>query len=389
MKTINKIIWVNFLHIYQPPWQSVGMLQKIAIESYDYLLTLLEKYPHFTFSLSITGDLIEQLDVLRPDLLKRLQKLAKSGRVEIVACAKYHPVLPLVPASEVKLQIKLNQETLKHYFDIKKIKGFYLPEMAYSDSVAKIVKNMGFDWLILDPICFDGPLESNILYQAKNYGLKIIFRDRQVSKGYPPEIIFHKLTKLKKSETIITATDGEMYGHQHDDWQGHIEKILQNKNLQVLTVGQYLNNLKIKKEINLRPASWESSTIELKNKIPYALWCNPKNKIHQSMWQLVAATFKLVDKYQKDKNLSVARHHLDRGLSSCSFWWASGQKPSAFSPVTWNPDMIEAGVLEIVRSVRALDRPEPKEKIKIEKIYLKILAAIWTTHWQKYHQKYD
>lgn len=389
MKTANKIIWVNFLHIYQPPWQHAGMLQKIAIESYDYLLTLLEKYPHFTFSLSITGDLIDQLDILRPDLLKRLQKLVKSGRLEIVATAKYHPVLPLIPVSEVQRQIKLNQETLKHYFGTKKIKGFYLPEMAYSDSVAKIVKNMGFDWLILDPICLDGPLESNILYQAKNSGLKIIFRDRQVSKGYPPEIIFHKLTKLKNSENIITATDGEIYGHQHDDWQGHIEKILQNKNLQVLTVGQYLKTLKIKNIIDLKNASWETTKTELKNKIPYALWANPKNQIHQSMWQLSDAAGKLVAKYQKDKNLTVARRHLDRGLSSCSFWWASGQKPSAFSPVTWNPDMIEAGVLEIVRSVRALDRPTAKEKIKIEKIYLKILADIWTTHWQKYHQKYD
>jgi len=36
---VNKITWVNFLHIYQPPWQSKGVVEQVASESYDYLLT--------------------------------------------------------------------------------------------------------------------------------------------------------------------------------------------------------------------------------------------------------------------------------------------------------------------------------------------------------------
>ena len=34
---MKKITWVNFLHIYQPPWQEKGIIEQVAIESYDYI----------------------------------------------------------------------------------------------------------------------------------------------------------------------------------------------------------------------------------------------------------------------------------------------------------------------------------------------------------------
>ena len=141
---VNKINWINFLHIYQPPWQHKGVIDQISSESYEYLVTLFEKYPNFRASINITGNLVEQLDEYRPDLLKRLQALVSKGHIELTSSAKYHALLPLLKKEEIKRQIELNQEVLAQYFDIDKIKGFYMPEMAYSDDVAKIVKNLGF-----------------------------------------------------------------------------------------------------------------------------------------------------------------------------------------------------------------------------------------------------
>ena len=78
---MKKITWVNFLHIYQPPWQQRGILEQIASESYEYLLTLWEKYPKFKTTLNITGNLVEQWQDIRPDLLKRLQRLVKKNQI--------------------------------------------------------------------------------------------------------------------------------------------------------------------------------------------------------------------------------------------------------------------------------------------------------------------
>lgn len=383
----NKITWINFLHIYQPPWQNKAILGQIASESYKYLLMLFERYPNFKASLNITGSLVEQLNDYHPELLKRLQSLVNKGQIELCSSAKYHAILPLLSKSEIQRQIELNQEILAKYFDIHKVKGFYMPEMAYSDQVAKIVKKIGFEWIIIDEINYQGEVQTDTFYIHKQTKLKVVFRNRAISKSYPAEVIYKKLKKNSNSKTIITATDGEIYGHFHEDWQGHVEKILQNNNLLVKTVAQYLQEAKDEKLINLRPASWESSELELEQRIPFALWNNPKNKIHQSLWRLVALATKLVAKYKQDENLSWARQHLDRGVSSCTFWWASVQKPSDFSSVTWNPDMIDSGLEELIRAIRSLSLASTKEKIKAEKIYLDIKKNTWFTHWSKYNKK--
>ena len=384
---MKKITWVNFLHIYQPPWQDKGVIEQVAIESYDYLLTLLEKYPKFTASLNITGSLIEQLAEIRPDLLERLQGLVKKNKIELAASAKYHALLPLLPKKEIVRQIKLSQEVLAKYFS-QKIIGFYLPEMAYSKEVAEIIKKQGYEWIILDAINYDQEVDNNILYEIKDIGLKVVFRDRQISKSYPAEIIYKKLKfKNLKPITIITGTDGEMYGHFHEDWQGHLEKILQNENLQVQTISEYLAELKETKKIELRAASWETTEAELKRHVPFALWQDPKNKIHKSLWQLVKLAITVIHQYPQDENFKWARWHLDRGLSSCTFWWASATKPSQFSPLTWNPDMIDNGSEELVRSIRSLKKATTSQKLKAERLYIQVKKITWETHWHKYNKQ--
>ncbi len=382
----NKITWVNFLHIYQPPWQDRGVIEQISAESYEYLLALFEKYPQFKCTLNIVGSLVDQLAEVRPDLLKKLVALVKKGQIELTGSAKYHALLPLIDSAEIERQIKLNQETLNKYFDSKKISGFYLPEMAFDYKSAEVVKHRGFHWLILDPMSYQGRVENDTLYLDEKTGLNVVFRDREISKTYPAEAIFHKLRKDLRGETIVTATDGEIYGHHHEDWQGHLEKILGSKNLEVVTVSEYIKKLQAKEKIILRPASWESTVEELGKKIPFALWADPKNKIHKSLWRLVKLASQLVSKYQGDKNWHWSRNHLDRGLSSCTFWWASAKKPSDFSPLTWNPDMIDNGSEELIRAVRSLDKATSREKIKAEKIYIDIKKNTWLTHWLKYHK---
>lgn len=383
---MKKITWVNFLHIYQPPWQQAGVVRQAAIESYDYLFSLLEKYPRFRATINITGSLIKQLEEISPELLASLQSLVARNKVELTGSAMYHALLPLIPEEEVVRQIRLNEEILKKYFS-QKITGFYLPEMAYSNNVAKVIKKLGYHWIILDQVNYQGEVDNKALYEIKDIGLKVIFRNRDISKSYPAEVIYKKLNKLAEEEIIITGTDGEMYGHYHEDWQGHIEKVLQNKQVEVLTCSQYLASLSKVKKISLRTAGWETTAKDLQQKIPFALWQHPKNKIHQLLWKLVSWSSKTVKKYPQDENFYWARRHLDRGLSSCTFWWASAVKPSEFSPLTWNPDMIDNGSEELIRSVRSLSSATKEEKLKAEGIYIELKKITWETHWQKYHRK--
>ena len=381
---MKKITWVNFLHIYQPPWQTVGVVQQIASQSYEYLIALFKKYPQYKASINISGCLLDMLFELRPDLIKELQTLVKSGQVELTGSSQFHALLPLLDKEEVVRQIKLQENTLGKYFPKYRPKGFYLPEMAYSPEVAKLIKKLGYQWIILDPICTTERVDNQILYTIKNIGLQVVFRNREISKKYPAEEIFHKLAKDFGQETIITATDGEVYGHRHEDWQGHIEKVVSYKNVETKTVSKYLSGLKQKNNIDLRIGTWESSEVELKNKTPFILWADPKNKIHQDLWSLVKLASHLIKKYAKDPSYQWARAHLDQAMTSCTFWWASDRKLSDFSPLTWHPDMIDNGVEELVRSVRSLERASRSEKMQAEKLYLNIKKNTWTIHWKKY-----
>ena len=65
-----------------------------------------------------------------------------------------------------------------------------MPEMAYSIEAAKIIKSLGYEWIILDEIAMNGKLgevDFAKIYFDENSGLKIIFRNRQLSKSYVPD----------------------------------------------------------------------------------------------------------------------------------------------------------------------------------------------------------
>jgi alpha-amylase/alpha-mannosidase (GH57 family) len=380
------LYWSDFLHIYQPPQQDPEILNQVTKESYLKIIKLLNLYPKLKITLNISGSLLEQLDhngYIK--VINDLKQLIKKGKIEIVGSAMYHPILPLLPEKEIKRQIELHNEIcLKRFGKAYKPTGFYIPEMAYSKSVAKIVKQMGFKWIILDEINFPGKtIDVNTKYKIKNNGLNVVFRNRKFSKSFPPESIVNSLENIK-DKYLITAHDGELYGHWHKNGDKDYKKAYTHKDIKPITISQYLKQLKTTKEISPKKASWESTPEELKNKMPYALWDNPKNKIHQLLWQLRALAIKSVSKNSNDPQYIWSRGHLDRGLASCSWWWAAEKRPDIFSPITWNPTEIEKGLKELINSIRSLQNLNPQTKLEAEKIYISLTKAIWHKHWKKY-----
>ena len=386
---IKKIIWVNFLHFYQPPTALNEIVIEATDKSYKRIIRALKCNPKINFTLNITGCLLEKLaDLGYSNLINDLKNLVSSGQIELTGSAAWHPLLALLPKQEIVRQIKINQKILQKYFGAKlKLKGFFIPEAAYGVKVAKIVKKLNYRWIMLDEISADiksNQLDFSNLYIDKNSGLKILFRQRQDSKKYPPQTIFKLIEELKE-KMVITATDAELYGLRHQDFSGTFEKLLKRPEIKTLTASEYLAGLSQSKKITLRASSWESTEKELKNNLPYFLWHNKKNKIQTMLWQLANLAISTVNKYPEDQNYSWARQHLDNGLASCTFWWASAHDFRLYGPISWNPDEIEKGANELIRSIRALADPKTKQtKIKAEKLYIKIKQLIWHKHWN-YH----
>lgn len=385
---VNKITWVNLLHFYQPPTAESEVVIEAADKCYKRIISALKRNPNIKFTINISGCLLEKLERLNyHELIRDIRALAERGQIELTGTAACHPILPLLPEAEIIRSIKANEEIIKKYFGNVELKGFFPPEAAYSKIVAKIIKQQGYEWLMLDEIAATGKLEnlqSDKLYVNDDSGIKLCFRSREDSKSYVPKIIFDYINSGKE-KIVVTATDAELYGLRHTDFTATFEKLLKRPELKTATVSEYLSKLKDKKKIKPVASSWESSEKELKKKLPYALWQNKKNKIQSLIWELADLAITAVKKNETDEQYDWARLHLDRGLSSCTFWWASGRDFKLFGSISWNPDEIERGINELIRSIRSLSNPATKNtKIKAEKLYIKIKKLIWHKHWTYY-----
>ena len=348
------------------------------------LLALL-KNPHIKFTINISGSLLEKLEELgQTKLINDIKILIDQQQIELVGTATHHPLLPLLPEAEIINQIKLQENLIKKYFGDIKLQGFFMPEMAYSKESANIIKNLGYDWIILDEISTQTELDNSQFYQDENNGLKVIFRHRQHSQTYVPKLI-NNLLEQNQDQTIITATDAELYGLRHNDLSRNLEKVLQSKNLNTATISEFLNQGKDFKKINIIPSNWETTKEELNNNLPYALWHNPANKIQSKIIELAKLATEAIYAHQDDPQYEWAQKHLRQGLSSCTLWWASGETLPLWEFVAWNPDQIELGLNELIRSIRTLDNKSTRGiKIKAEKLYNEIKQLVWERHWTEF-----
>lgn len=389
--------WINFLHLYQPVNSDAHIIKEATEKSYFRIISALEKNPKIKFNLNINGCLFIRWEELGyQDLIKRIDKLIKCGQIDLTGTACYHPIVPLIPEKEIRLQIKENEEILKKHFGQSfKPRGFFFPELAYSGAAAKIVKDMGYKWVLLDEMAAWGKDKSadfDQVYYDNHSGLDVVIRSRKLSNSYVPETILKIIEKNKtaknKTKLAITATDGELYGLRHIDHTAIFEKLLKNTELTTQTISEFINEKKDKIKISPPEHSWATREEELIKKEPFNLWQEKTNTVQKKIWKLTELAYNTIEDNQDDPNIHWARWHFVRGLASCTYWWASAKDFRLFGPISWSPDEIERGSNELIRSIRALDKEETrKDKVKAEKLYIAIKKIIWERHWIYYWKK--
>lgn len=358
--------WANFLHIYQPPTQSKEILTKAVKESYRPVLKIIKENRGGRLTLNINAclcDLLSRHGFF--DVIDDIGALAQSGRIELTGSAKYHPILPLIPRSEIERQIELNRKSNERYFKgIYRPKGFFSPEMSYSKKVVRVVKEMGFEWMIIDEIGYNGTLglykKDRLYYINELEPFQVVFKERKVSAaisyGRCKNVKeFRRLNKAmaNKNAYLLTGTDGEIYGHHLPGQERLLTEVFNDKSIKCCTISDLNRIFPKKEEVEPLSSSWSAWEDEMHQDIPYPQWCYPKNPIHKLLWALTMLTIRSVEKvgeqYHDDNNWHKARCILDEGLHSCQWWWASCRP-------WWGPRMIEKGVDILMRSLSTLEK---------------------------------
>lgn len=147
------------------------LFHKVADKSYWPMTALLQKLldtqPDFKFSLSITGDFIEQAEAWAPDLLDAFAKLVASGRVEIVAETYYHSLAFFYNRQEFEAQVAQHRKKIKDVFGVTPT-AFRNTELAYNDDLAAWADKAGYKAILAEG--WDDVLEwrsPNFVYSPK------------------------------------------------------------------------------------------------------------------------------------------------------------------------------------------------------------------------------
>lgn len=138
---------------YQVPRNNEFIFRKVADKSYrpmNHLLQkLLQEYPDFKLSLSITGTFLEQAEQWAPDVLEDFKRLVATGRVEILAETYYHSLAFFYSRKEFETQVRLHSDKIKSLFDVTPT-VFRNTELAYNDSLAKWADDAGYKGIITE-----------------------------------------------------------------------------------------------------------------------------------------------------------------------------------------------------------------------------------------------
>ena len=385
------MIWAPLLHIYQPPTQFAEVLKRITEESYIPLVEFLTRNPQAKLTLNIPGSLTQQLAKQGfSDVLEGLRRLAERGQVELTGTAAYHPLLSRLPFSEISRQVSLNEEINRDLIgQVFKPRGFFPPELAYSSKVGDAVAELGYNWVLVEggasptqPILYDR------VYELANSKLLVFYRQREISLG----IAFGGIKSandfkatagkfLKDGDFILTAMDGETFGHHRKDSFALLADLYAS--FESLTLSQVADRYHEREKTEPLESTWGASHQEIKKGLIYPRWDHAESPLHPKQWELfnLAITAvtgyvhqippKLMDGGSKEKMSPEqvawlkARQILDQALHSDQFWWAS------HNPY-WHPKMVKRGTKMLRDAVLATPEISKLEAQRAKKLYEEI-----------------
>lgn len=232
---------VNHDYFFSQPYEdrtnNERIAHKVAEKSYiptnRHLLELLQKHPEFRLSLSITGTVIEQLELWSPQALDSFKELVATGRVEIVGETYHHSLAFFKSRTEFEAQVAQHRKKIQDVFGVTP-QVFRNTELSYNNDIAYWADKAGYKGILAegwDPVLgwrspnfvYRPSYTENIRLLMKNYKLSddVAFRFSDKNWSEWP------LTADKFSHWLNSSYDGTNYNlfmdyetfgeHQWDD----------------------------------------------------------------------------------------------------------------------------------------------------------------------------
>ena len=223
------------LHNHQPVGNFDGVFEEAYRTSYLPFLETLELYPEIPFALHTSGPLVEWLIEHRPEYIARLRARAQAGQVEIVGGGFQEPILPMIPARDRVAQIRDFRLFLEETFGTK-VKGLWLAERVWEQSLASSIVDAGAVYTILDDAHFERAgitrdrLTSYWLTEDDGRLIRVFPASETLRYTMPFEpphatyLFLKSLAENREGATVVFADDGEKFG----SWPQTFEHVYTN-----------------------------------------------------------------------------------------------------------------------------------------------------------------
>ncbi|MEM3437101.1 MAG: glycoside hydrolase family 57 protein [Nitrososphaerales archaeon] len=138
----------------------------------------------FKLSLFLSGLFIEQVIRYKPELIEFLRKLVAKNHIEILGGNYYNSLASVYPGDKIEFieQAKIHRDLMRKLFGMEP-NVFQNTELIYNDSIAKIVKKIGYEGILTEGVDnILGMKSPNYVYSSPGDGeVKLLFRHHRLS----------------------------------------------------------------------------------------------------------------------------------------------------------------------------------------------------------------
>jgi alpha-amylase len=143
-------------HFYEDGEKNKWIMDKVSEKCYlpanHKMLELIKRHKgKFRISYSLSGTVIEQMELYRPDVLQSFVELSKTGCVEFLSETYYHSLSFLFSKDEFKRQVKEHDEKIYKYFK-QKPTVFRNTELIFNNELAAYVEKLGFKGILCEGV---------------------------------------------------------------------------------------------------------------------------------------------------------------------------------------------------------------------------------------------
>ncbi|MFQ5869095.1 MAG: alpha-amylase/4-alpha-glucanotransferase domain-containing protein, partial [Candidatus Zixiibacteriota bacterium] len=227
----SKVKFLFAVHSHQPVGNFDFVFREALDSCYVPFLESLRKHRRVKANLHYSGVLLEWMKKNRPEYLKMLRQMVKSGQLEMMTGGFYEPILPIIPDGDKLGQIQMLTGFIREEFGYDPV-GLWLPERVWEPHLPKPLSSAGVKYLLVDDAHFkfsglkEEQLHGYYLTEEEGYTLALFPSSKKLRYLIPfrpvEEFIkfMRELSQAGGQPVITYGDDGEKFGvwpgtHKH------------------------------------------------------------------------------------------------------------------------------------------------------------------------------